>query len=124
MRIEFSSKQTRSQDPSQTLLLIMELQKNNQTLYKRQVTAASEVEGKIKASLELLRDLYAPQDPIWLELVAEVSQEVKQKRLERGAGEKPVLQKYDRTAVLPTVMLPTMVPVEHSAVTTTVIEID
>jgi len=118
MRIEFSSKQTRSQDPSQTLLLIMELQKNNQTLYKRQVTAASEVEGKIKASLELLRDLYAPQDPIWLELVAEVSQEVKQKRLERGAGEKPVLQKY--SAVLPTVMIPAMVPVEHSAV----IEID
>ena len=55
--------------------------------------ASSEVKGKWKSALEILRKLYG--DALWSDLVDLLANKVKMDRLERGAGEKPVLRKYD-----------------------------
>ena len=59
------------------------------------VLASSEVEAKIKAALKILRLMYRERDPVWLELVEEMSKKVQEDRIMRGAGEKPVLKKTD-----------------------------
>lgn len=64
-------------------------------LHSKSVLAPSEVQGKILAAVEILRMMYEGQPEIkWLDLCEDMANTVAQKRLERGAGEKPVLRPY------------------------------
>jgi len=56
------------------------------------VYCPSETVGKLKASLEILREMYKDQDPKWLDLVEQMSSKIEVDRLKRGAGFKPVLR--------------------------------
>ncbi len=56
------------------------------------VYAPSEITGKLKASLEILREMYKDQDPKWCDLVDQMSTKIEEDRLKRGAGFKPVLR--------------------------------
>lgn len=65
---------------------------NNQRQYVKAVYAPSETAGKLKASLEILREMFREQDPKWCDLVDQMSSKIEEDRLKRGAGVKPVLR--------------------------------
>ncbi len=52
----------------------------------------------MEASLAILRLIYRDEDPLWLDLVATMAKKIADDRIARGAGEKPVLKKYDPNA--------------------------
>ena len=84
----------RSTDPNKALKYQLELHLNNQRQLYKQVMVPSETEGRLVASLEILRMIYKEQDPLWLDLVETMSSKIEQDRLKRGAGPKPVLKPY------------------------------
>jgi len=91
-------KQTRSPNPQETLMYQLEVRRcaDNSRVHSKSVLAPSEVQGKILASVEILRMMYADQPHIkWLTLCEDMANLVAQKRIERGAGEKPVLRPYN-----------------------------
>lgn len=66
----------------------------------------SETQGKLEASLAILRLIYKGEDPLWLDLVSTMASKIAEDRIARGAGEKPVLKKYDPNApTLPNISL-------------------
>ena len=89
-------KQTRSSNPQETLQFHLEVKRSsdNQRLHSKSILAPSETQAKIMASLEILRMMYSGQDPKWLDLVDQMANTIAKNRIERGAGEKPVLKPY------------------------------
>ena len=83
---------TRRPDPNETLRYQLAVHLNNQRQYVKSVYCPSETVGKLKASLEILREMYKDQDPKWLDLVEQMSSKIEGDRLKRGAGFKPVLR--------------------------------
>ena len=86
-------KQSRKTDPQEAVELQFEILKSNLVIYKHAVFASSEIEGKNKASLQILREIYK-DDPKWLDLVKQVSDKVVEDRMQRGVGPKPVKTTY------------------------------
>ena len=83
---------TRKPDPNEALKYQLEVHLNNQRQYMKWVFCPSETVGKLKASLEILREMYKEQDPKWLDLVEQMSAKIEEDRLKRGAGFKSVLR--------------------------------
>jgi hypothetical protein len=75
-------------------MLQLELSRNNQILYKSAVFSSGETSGRLEASVKVLQQIY-PENPRWLDLVEKTAELVREDRIKRGAGEKPVLRKYD-----------------------------
>lgn len=74
--------------------LFMELKKYGKVVHEYTCTASSLKKGKTKLALGILELIYG-EDKKWKELQSEMHEAIMKARDERGAGDKPFLQKYD-----------------------------
>lgn len=73
LQVKESFKPTRIADPNQTLYYQIELHKDNRTEFQNADHACSEIQGKLKASVLILQQMYKGTDPRWMDLVAAMS---------------------------------------------------
>ena len=85
----------KSNKANEQCILGIEIKRDNQIIYEKSVLAATETQGKMRAAQALLIEIYGQQKR-WLVLVEEISEKVRQDRLIRGVGEKPVVKKLDQ----------------------------
>lgn len=73
----------------------MSLKHHGEVKYSFECFGPSLKKGRHKLAIGILQQMYG-KDKKWLDLMKEMEQAIMDARQERGAGEKPVLQKYDR----------------------------
>lgn len=70
------------------------LKRYGQIVHEYECTASSRKKGVTKLSLGIMRQMYG-EDKKWKELMSEMANAITEARDKRGAGEKPVMVKYD-----------------------------
>jgi len=81
-------------NPEDCVKLFMELKELGQTKYHYMCTASSLRKGKTKLALGILCMIHGPEKR-WKDVMEEMTNAILQARELRGAGDKPVLRKYD-----------------------------
>lgn len=72
----------------------MSLKHHGETKFIFECFGPSLKKGRHKLAIGILQQMYG-KDKKWLDLMKEMEQAIMDARQERGAGDKPVLQKYD-----------------------------
>ena len=99
--LEETQKQNKElSDPHDSVKLYMNLKKYGKIQYTYECTASSAKKGKTKLCLGILVQMYG-EDKKWVELVHEMEQDIITERSKRGAGDKPVTQKFDPMYIVP-----------------------
>ena len=83
-----------------TLLLHMELKHKGIVKHKFECYGPSLKTGRHKLAIGILQQMYG-KDKKWRDLMIEMEEAIIKARNERGAGPKPVIQKYDPNYKVP-----------------------
>lgn len=91
---EFQKQNKDSKGPEDSLCLYMYLKKQGKTQYEYTCYGPSLKKGHHKLAIGILKQMYG-EGKKWAELQQEMADAINSYRAQRGAGEKPRLQKYD-----------------------------
>lgn len=76
------------------------MKQNGYIKYEYECTSSSARKGRTKLSLGILCMMFGPDKP-WMELGLEMSNAICEARINRGAGDKPLREKYDPDFLAP-----------------------
>ena len=91
---EFEKLNKEQTSPEDAVKLYMQLNQYGKVIHEHTCVASSLKRGKTKLAVGILIKMYG-KDKKWRELQAEMTKDIIDSRNSRGAGDKPVLQKYD-----------------------------